>query len=616
MNSSSEENIAPPTPRDVESVLIEPPPVEQRVQRGAVFTPSDERKTRHSLPTELHSGSPVGYRTRLSLTAGEAEAAMPLLSLQRPTAFAPPETVAESEFFEECSLGILSARQSTNYRGQRQTTLGPEHSARTSELLRHLHGLEADVLEDAAYTHFVFCKPYRTPFTMLLTMVGHLPVLSLLTVPARAIRKRLTHTADIPTIEYLTDLHVGILADGMERAAVLASAGKRRAQIHMAPFSGRALRRENRPVIRLLERLAGLGAREKANGWKLAFVVQIGTAISDEIIDIDPKLARKMAANLLAFRTERIQPGVNADSSSPAVYQARQDMDVSEKFTFMAGRATYNAFDHWTGSGREKAKDLLLLDRVDVLTPDGKERLRSLRQGLSDITERLCKELPLWADLPTGRLFSRNTRRGQKAFALAGQRIYIAGLDRHAVEAAGIEWTLALRAVGAAAARSALYVELMGSTEIPSGCDLLAGFCMMAGPVNQNDIGKQFQEYPDLLAASFPNQNPTSLLVWTLKAKTVADPVGNEEQLMSTKRKGALVDLRPGPHEVVHIRQGSRFEPFRQRGGQTSEERAFFDQGNFVTDPEGKEIPGNAGTPWPEEFRSQPMWDVQGNSSG
>jgi len=493
--------------------------------------------------------------------------------------------------------------------------MGPEHSAQVAELLRHLHGLEADVLDEASHTHFVFCKPYRTPFTMLLTLVGHSPFLSLLTVPARAIRKRLTHTADIPTIEYLTHLHVGILADGMERAAVVASAGKRRAQIHMAPFSGPELRRENRPVIRLLEKLSGLGAAEKANGWRLAFVAQVGTALPQEEIALDPALARKIGANMLAFRTERIQPGVNADATSPDVYQKRQDMDVSEEFTFMAGRATYNAFDHWTGSGREEAKELLLLDRVDVLTPGGKERLRALREGLATITERLCDELPLWADLPTGRLFSRNIRRGKKAFALAGQRIYIAGLDREAVKKAGIDWTRALRAVGAAAARSALYVELMGSTEIPDDCDFLAGFCMMAGPVNQNDIGKQFQGYPDLLASAFPDLDPTSLLVWTLKAKTVADPVGNEEQLMNAKRKGALVDLRPGPHEVVHIRRGKGLAPLRKHADQTSEERAFFDQDNFVTDPEGNAIPGNAGSPWPAELRDQPMWDAPAHSS-
>ena len=43
----------------------------------------------------------------------------------------------------------------------------------------------------------------------------------------------------------------------------------------------------------------------------------------------------------------------------------------------------------------------------------------------------------------------------------------------------------------------------------------------------------------DLLQSAYPDAAPTSLLVWTLKAKTVADPIGNEEQLMNPKRKGA-----------------------------------------------------------------------------
>ncbi len=136
MTASNEET--PPTPMEVEPVLISPPPEEQQVQREAVFTPEGERKTRHSLPTGLQSASPIGYRTRLSLTIEEATSAMALLSLRRPTAFVPPSPVPESEFFEECSLGVLSARQSTNYRGQRQSSLGPEHSAQVAELLRHM----------------------------------------------------------------------------------------------------------------------------------------------------------------------------------------------------------------------------------------------------------------------------------------------------------------------------------------------------------------------------------------------------------------------------------------------------------------------------------------------
>jgi hypothetical protein len=38
--------------------------------------------------------------------------------------------------------------------------------------------------------------------------------------------------------------------------------------------------------------------------------------------------------------------------------------------------------------------------------------------------------------------------------------------------------------------------------------------------------------------------------------------------------------------------------PFRQTGETTSEERAFSDVGNFVTDSHGTDIPGNRGTEW------------------
>ena len=88
-------------------------------------------------------------------------------------------------------------------------------------------------------------------------------------------------------------------------------------------------------------------------------------------------------------------------------------------------------------------------------------------------------------------------------------------------------------------------------------------------------------------------------LVWTFKAKTVADPIGNEEQLLNDKpKKGALVDLRPGPHEVVQIVQNGSLTPFRQTGREVSHERAFSDQGNFVRDPDGRDIKGNPGQPW------------------
>ncbi len=332
----------------------------------------------------------------------------------------------------------------------------------------------------------------------------------------------------------------------------------------------------------------------------MALAVQVGGALPQDRVALPREVARKVGANLLAFRSERIQPGVNQEEAAPPAYQVRQDMDVPPELTEMSGRAAYNAFAHWTRVDREGAKDLLLLDRIDVLTPHGKARLRAIRGMNNAITDRVVKEMPLWADLPTGRAFSRNAERGRKAFALAGQRIYIGGLSRSEVEAAGLDWEGAVRAVGAAAARGSLYAELMGVTDIPEGCDLLAGICLMAGPVNQNDIGKTYYGIPDLLADTYAGRAPTSLLVWTLKAKTVADPVGNEEQLLNARRKGALVDLRPGPHEVVQIdRHG--LKPMRRRGNKVNAERAYGDVGNFLTAPDGAGIPGNEGEPWPEE---------------
>ena len=127
----------------------------------------------------------------------------------------------------------------------------------------------------------------------------------------------------------------------------------------------------------------------------------------------------------------------------------------------------------------------------------------------------------------------------------------------------------------------------------------------MAGPVNQNDIGRTFYGQPDLLTEQFGDRDPTSLLVWTLKAKTIADPIGNEEQLMNADRKGLLVDLRPGPHDVVSLRQGRKLVPMRKRGSQVNQERAFADVGNFVTDPDGRDIPGNRGAAWPAALRQE-----------
>lgn len=586
--------------------LVPIPPPATRARREARFAAEGERRGRYHLPEALDSASPVGFRTRLPLSPEEAEAAAALLSLAPPAAFVPGAPPTEGELFEEAALGVLSSRQSTNYRGHRQVTLGPADSARLTPLLRRLVGLEGAVLDGAAYTHVGLSRPYRTPFTFLLTFIGHKPGISLGTVPLRGWRKKVHHEDDIPTIGYLQHLHVGIWADAMERAALLASGGRRRANVLMGPFAGSGRLAENAAVLAEIEALVGLGAAERAEGWRVALVGQVGAVEGEPALG--PALCRKLGANLLALRSERIQPGVNAEEKAPPAYQARQDMDVPDTLTEMAGRAAYNAFVRWAGLDRERAKELLLLERIDVLTPNGKERLRQVRRELEEVTDSIVGDLPLWADLPTGKALSRNAARGRKAFALAGQRIYVGGLSRGECEAAGLPFLAAVRAFGAAAARSALVAELSGLVELPADCDLLAGVCLMAGPVNQNDIGKAFYGGKDLLAEAFPGRDPTSLLVWTLKAKTVADPIGNEEQLLNRAQRGALVDLRPGPHEVCLLRVEGRNLPLRKEGARVNAERAFADQGNFVVAPDGREIPGNRGSRWPRRWREVNPW--------
>jgi len=591
----------------VSLIAVSPPDVAQRVQRSAQPAGPGEKRTRYTLPIGLQSGSPVGYRTRIAISAAEANEAALLFSLSRPTGFVPGPPVLERELFEELSLGVLSARQSTNFRGHRQVSFGPERSVELAEVLRELEGVEAPVLEGAAMTHVVFTRPYRTAFTLLLTFVGHKMGLNLATVPWRAFSKRWMHTDDIPSVGFLQHLHLGILADAIEQAAVIASVGRRAAQVFMAPFAGRSHRKENQAVMAKLHQICGLSAHDQSLGWRVGLVAQVGCVETPRAIS--ESVCRKVGANLMAFRSERIQPGVNAEESAPAAYQERQEMDVPEELAFMAARAAYNSFVHWTGCERQQAKDLMLLERIDVLTDNGKERLRQIRKDNNGITDSLIANLPLWADLPLGRALSRNANRGRKAFALVGQRIYICGLDKNEVLKESLDSTLACQAIGAAASRSARLVELSGCINLPDDCDLLVGTCLMAGPVNQNDIGKQFYGYDDLLAQAHPTKEATSMLLWTLKAKTVADPLGNEEQLLSAKRKGALVDLRPAPHEVVTLVIGGRHRPMRREAGRTNQERAFADQGNFVRGPDGAHIPGNPGSAWPRAISDSPVWE-------
>jgi len=600
--------------KPIEIVAFPAPPADVRAQRAAAFAPPGEKRTRYTLPSELKSSSPVAYRKRVPMTADQLADALQLLSLERPRRFDPPSPTTEQELFEECSLGVLSARQSTNYRGHKQLTFGPRASAEIAGFLCELDGLEAPVLNSACMTHVVLSRPYRTPFTTLLTFIGHWPVLSLLTVPLRWYRKRYHHATDIPTIGYLQHLHVGILADAMERAAVLASDGRRRAQVLQGPFCGTEQPPEKMWAMERLYALCGVTEAERAEGWRIALVAQVGNAIESERVSISRETCRLVAANLLALRSERIQPGVNQESTAPPAYHQRQEYDVPEELVVQAGRAAYNAFAHWTGADRERGKELLLLERVDVLTPGGKTRLRTIREHLDHVTDRVVRNLPKWIDWPTGFALSRNAKRGKKAFALAGQRIYLLGLAKQEIAAEDICWNLAVRAVGAVASRAGLVAELHGVLDLPEDCDLLAGVCLMAGPVNQNDVGKAFYGAEDLLVPAFPDRDPTTLLVWTLKAKTVADPIGNEEQLLNAEKKGALVDLRAGPHEVVQVHLDGKLTPMRQRAlaahgaAETNQERAFADVGNFITDPSGADIPGNRGAPWPESLARAVLW--------
>ena len=588
--------------KPLELVTIQPPPEAQRVRRPTAFAKEGEKRSRYVLPTSLSTSSPVGFRTRLSLTRDEAKLLLKASSLPRPAAFVPAGPITEARLFDESSLSVLVARQSTNFRGWRDVIVGGDDVAVVADLLRQIGTSNADVLDGASHVHVVLSRPYRTPFTMLLTFVGHKPVQSLLTVPLRALRKRFFHADDIPTVGLLQQLHLGVLADAFERGVVVASAGRARAQVHTAPVTPTT--KTGIAALRKLEDLVGMTDADRRVGWHVALVTQVGN-VDDTSLHMDERTQQRLGATLMALRSERIQPGVNNEESAPPAYQQRQDMDVPDALTEQCGRALYNAFAHFTGINREHAKQLVILERIDVLTPNGKERLRGIRKELEEVAELVIKNLPLWADLPMGKALSKNTARGKKAFALAGQRIYVGGLSRREVKAAGLSFDHAVRAFGASSARAALVAEISGTTEIPEGCDLLAGICLMAGPVNQNDIGKSFFGHKDLLAHDAAGRDPTSLLVWTLKAKTVADPIGNEEQLMNPAKKGVLVDLRPGPHEVVSLRRDNKLEPLRQRDGRTNQERAFAAAGNLVVDDSGADIPGNRGVAWPKAWADE-----------
>ena len=69
----------------VDLIPIQPPPAERRFRRNAQGASEGERRTRYTLPSQLESSSPVGYRTRIPISQDEAKQAASLLALNDPT---------------------------------------------------------------------------------------------------------------------------------------------------------------------------------------------------------------------------------------------------------------------------------------------------------------------------------------------------------------------------------------------------------------------------------------------------------------------------------------------------------------------------------------------------
>jgi hypothetical protein len=424
------------------------PPGAPLPRRGAAFAAPGEKRGRYHLPTHLDTASPVGYRVRVPLTTAEAEIGLQLLALDRPSGFAPTPAPTEGELFEEHALGVLSARQSTNYRGQKVVTLGPEKAAKLLPLLARLDGREAEPLAGAAYTHVVFSRPYRTPFTMLLTL---------------------------------------------------------------APTS-----------------------------WR--------------------------------FRSERIQPGVNQEPKAPPAYQERPGAWTSLRRAARAGRPRglqrLRALDRLRSATAAKTCSCSSASTCSREAPANASACATVATCCAERAPTASCQHPLPGPTsPPGARFSRNAARGRKAFALAGQRIYVGGLSRREVEAAGLDFERAVRAFGAAASRSALVRELMGVDRDPRRLRP-ARRHLPHGRTRQPERHRQaVLRLRRPARRGLPGREPTSLLVWTLKAKTVADPIGNEEQLLNAARKGALVDLRCGSARGGLAAPPAQLEPMRSRDG-------------------------------------------------
>ena len=121
-------------------------------------------------------------------------------------------------------------------------------------------------------------------------------------------------------------LHLGILSDALERAVVLASRGRRRAQIFLKPFCSVEAQKENEKGIQELEKWIQLSASDRAVGWRIRGVVQVGQV--EEVLPISSETCRLIGANLMAFRSERIQPGVNQEEKE---YMARFVLDARDE---------------------------------------------------------------------------------------------------------------------------------------------------------------------------------------------------------------------------------------------------------------------------------------------
>ena len=241
-------------------------------------------------------------------------------------------------------------------------TFGPGHSARIAGLLDRLQGREGGVLEHATHTHLVLGQPYRTPFTFLLTFIGHKTGSSVFTVPHRAWRKWRHHDVDIPTIGYLPHLHTGILADAMERAAVVASVGKRAANVFMSPFSGPELRGANRGVIRELEDLCGLSAEDRRRGWGLQLLAQVGQ-VADPF-PIERSLARKLGAPVVAAQRAD-SAGVNMEDKAPGLPGSAGDVGT-RRACRDGGTRGLQCWGPLDGCGARCGQVMMVMERVDA----------------------------------------------------------------------------------------------------------------------------------------------------------------------------------------------------------------------------------------------------------